>query len=114
MRSWSGRLMPGFLAWALVVGCHVRACAEVGQVERLAPDVYFYEGDLKGHGHCNNGWVVFEDYVLVIDANFPSGARETLVQIRKITDKPVRFAFDTHHHGDHAYGNQFWVENGAT
>src|SRR5205814_5696927 len=27
--------------------------------------------------------------------------------------KPVRFAFDTHHHGDHAYGNQFWVENGA-
>src|SRR3989454_11037429 len=28
-------------------------------------------------------------------------------------DKPIRFAFDTHHHGDHAYGNQIWVEQGA-
>jgi glyoxylase-like metal-dependent hydrolase (beta-lactamase superfamily II) len=91
----------------------VNNVAEVDQVEKLAPDVYFHEGDLKGHGHCNNGWIVFEDYVLVIDANFPSGAQEILPKIRSITDKPVRFAFDTHHHGDHAYGNQTWVEIGA-
>jgi len=44
----------------------------------------------------------------------PSGAREIIPKIRAITDKPVRFAFDTHHHGDHAYGNQVWVEQGAT
>ena len=87
--------------------------AEVNQVEKIAEDVYFHEGDIKGHGHCNNGWVVFEDYVLVIDANFPSGAREILPKIKAITDKPIRFAFDTHHHGDHAYGNQLWVDNGA-
>jgi len=39
--------------------------AEVNRVEKLAPDVYFHEGDLKGHGHCNNGWIVFDDFVLV-------------------------------------------------
>src|SRR5580704_4007010 len=89
------------------------ARAEVNKAEQIAPDVYFHEGDIKGHGHCNNGWIVFEDYVLVIDANFPSGAKEILPKIRAITDKPIRFAFDTHHHGDHAYGNQFWIENGA-
>jgi glyoxylase-like metal-dependent hydrolase (beta-lactamase superfamily II) len=87
--------------------------AEVNQVEKLAEDVYFHEGDIKGHGHCNNGWIVFDDYVLVIDANFPSGAQEIIPKIKAITDKPIRFAFDTHHHGDHAYGNQFWVEKGA-
>ena len=87
--------------------------AEVNQVTNIAPDVYFHEGDLKGRGHCNNGWVVFQDYVLVIDANFPSGAQEIIPKIKAITDKPIRFAFDTHHHGDHAYGNQIWVENGA-
>lgn len=87
--------------------------AQINQVQKVAPDVYFHEGDLKGKGHCNNGWVVFEDYVLVIDANFPSGANEVLPKIRAITDKPIRFAFDTHHHGDHAYGNQVWAENGA-
>ncbi len=87
--------------------------AEINQVETLAPEVFFHEGDLKGHGHCNNGWVIFEDYVLVIDANFPSGAKEILPKIRALTSKPIRFAFDTHHHGDHAYGNQYWVEQGA-
>jgi cyclase len=86
---------------------------EVNKAEQIAPDVYFHEGDIKGHGHCNNGWIVFEDYVLVIDANFPSGAQEILPKIKAITDKPIRFAFDTHHHGDHAYGNQIWVEQGA-
>src|SRR5437016_788897 len=87
--------------------------AEVNKAEQIAPGVYFHEGDIQGHGHCNNGWIVFEDYVLVIDANFPSGAQEIMPKIKAITDKPVRFAFDTHHHGDHAYGNQFWVDNGA-
>jgi cyclase len=85
----------------------------VGRVQQLAPDVYFYEGDI-GKGHCNNGWVIFEDYVLVIDANYPSGAREVIPRIRELTKKPIRFAFDTHHHGDHAYGNQVWVDEGAT
>jgi glyoxylase-like metal-dependent hydrolase (beta-lactamase superfamily II) len=66
-----------------------------------------------GKGHCNNGWVVFDDYVLVVDANFPSGAREIMPTIKAQTDKPIRFVFDTHHHGDHAYGNQLWVDNGA-
>jgi len=65
-------------------------------------------------GNCNNGWVVFEDYVLVIDASFPKSVDELMPKIRAITDKPIRFAFDTHHHGDHAYGNQKMAENGAT
>jgi cyclase len=106
------------LQWAVgmaaFLGCATVARAQVNEVKKLAPDVYFHEGDIKGKGHCNNGWVVFEDYVLVVDANFPSGAREIIPKIRALTDKPIRFAFDTHHHGDHAYGNQVWVEQGAT
>ncbi|MDA1276862.1 MAG: MBL fold metallo-hydrolase [Verrucomicrobia bacterium] len=87
--------------------------AGINEVEEVAPGVYFHEGDLSGRGHCNNGWVVFEDYVLVIDGNFPSGASELIPKIRAITNKPIRFAFDTHHHGDHAYGNQIWADHGA-
>ena len=109
MRGW----VTAVAAMALL-GCAALAGAQVGEVKKLAPDVYFHEGDIKGKGHCNNGWVVFEDYVLVIDANFPSGAREIIPKIHALTDKPIRFAFDTHHHGDHAYGNQVWVEQGAT
>lgn len=98
-----------------VLGLTSLAChAEVNVVETLADDVYFHEGEVRPSGHCNNGWIVFEDYVLVIDANFPSGARVIMPKIEALTDKPVRFAFDTHHHGDHAYGNQVWLEKGAT
>jgi glyoxylase-like metal-dependent hydrolase (beta-lactamase superfamily II) len=102
-----------FAAALILLSMPAMSRAEVNEVETIAPDVYFHEGDLKGHGHCNNGWVIFEDYVLVIDANFPSGAQEIIPKIRAVTDKPIRFAFDTHHHGDHAYGNQTWVQNGA-
>jgi cyclase len=92
---------------------HHHLAGQVNTVKQLAPDVYFHEGDLRGKGHCNNGWVIFEDYVLVLDANFPSGAQEIIPKIKAQTNKPIRFAFDTHHHGDHAYANQLWADNGA-
>lgn len=87
--------------------------AQVNTVQMLAPGIYAHEGDNR-RGHSNNGWVVFEDYTVVIDANYPSGAAEVLPKVRASTDKPLRFVVDTHHHGDHAYGNQFWASEGAT
>jgi cyclase len=92
-----------------------RGRIETGRADPIADDVYFHEGSRSDNADavCNNGWIVFEDYVLVIDANFPAGAREIIRKIRSVTEKPIRFAFDTHHHGDHAYGNQVFVENGA-
>jgi cyclase len=99
---------------ALFFAATLASRSEVNQAEQIAPGVFFHEGDLKGHGHCNNGWIVFDDYVLVIDGNFPSGAQEVIPKIKAVTDKPIRFVFNTHHHGDHAYGNQVWLENGAT
>ena len=99
---------------ALASMVHARGAAvQVNTVKELAPGVYFHEGDIRGKGHCNNGWVIFDDYVLVLDANFPSGAQEIIPKIKAQTSKPIRFAFDTHHHGDHAYANQVWADNGA-
>ena len=108
-----------FLALAaeteLLGGPAPRGMAEAAKVDLVAPDTYFHEGTVADNADavCNNGWIIFEDYVLVIDANFPAGARFMISKIRALTDKPIRFAFDTHHHGDHAYGNQVFVENGA-
>ena len=92
----------------------VRLAAEVNKAQEVAPGVWFHEGDGARKGHCNNGWIVFNDYILVIDGNFPSGAIEVLPKIKATSPNPIRFTFDTHHHGDHAYGNQVWFENGAT
>src|SRR5579872_330468 len=66
-------------------------------VEQVAPGVYFRYSSISAtdksvvFGGSNNIWVVFEDYVVVIDANFPTGARECLEAIKKTTNKPIRY-----------------------
>ncbi len=109
------RLAAYVLTTCVIIGLlyEPHAATQVNTVKELAPGVYFHEGDIQGKGHCNNGWVIFDDFVLVVDANFPSGAREVIPKIQAQTNKPIRFAFDTHHHGDHAYGNQVWADAGA-
>jgi cyclase len=87
--------------------------ATPGNVTLVAPGVWFREGDLKSLGHCNNVWIEMNDYVIVVDANFPSGAEACLADVKKTTRKPVKYVFDTHHHGDHAYGNPIWTRLGA-
>ena len=50
----------------------------------------------------NSVAVIGDDGVLVVDpGQFPSVARRVIGEIRKVTDKPVRFVVDTHWHPDH-------------
>jgi cyclase len=108
MLSWNS-LWPALFG---VVGTLVSGQTETGVVQSIAPGVYFHEGDHR-LVYCNNGWVVFADYVLVIDANYPGGARIIIPKIHATTPKPVRFVVDTHFHPDHSFGNQVWADEGA-
>jgi cyclase len=91
-----------------------RTDAKPETVEKIAPGVWFREGDLKNLGHCNNIIIEMKDYLIVVDANYPSGAQATMADCKRISSKPVKYVFDTHHHGDHAYGNSVWTAGGAT
>jgi cyclase len=91
-----------------------RTDAQPETVKPILPGIWFREGDLQHLGHCNNIIIEMKDYLIVVDANFPSGARATLADIKGISSKPVKYVFDTHHHGDHAYGNSIWTDAGAT
>ena len=57
--------------------------------------------------NCNAAVVVGPEYVLVVDTHSkPSAAQALMNQIRReITDRPVRYAVNTHFHWDHAQGN---------
>ncbi len=101
-----------FVSFFLSASLSVASKDRTGEVQEIAPGVYFHQGDIE-KGHCNQGWVMFENFVLVIDGNYPSGAEIVVSKIRAVTDKPIRFAFDTHHHGDHMYGNKVWMDAGA-
>ena len=89
------------------------------EVKEIAPGVFFRYSSIAANdpkipfGGSNNIWIVFKDYVVVIDANFPKEAGDVIADIKKTTKKPIRYVLDTHHHGDHAYGNCIWAKEGA-
>ena len=58
----------------------------------------------------NSVAVVNENDVLVFDTDTrPSTARLILAEIRKITDKPVRYVVNSHWHPDHWSGNEVYA-----
>jgi glyoxylase-like metal-dependent hydrolase (beta-lactamase superfamily II) len=90
-----------------------RSDANPELVRLVVPGVWFREGDMD-QGHCNNVIIEMKDYLIVVDANYPSGARAAMTDAKRISSKPVKYVFDTHHHGDHLYGNALWTQAGAT
>ena len=106
-------MIPFFLLATLAFWAY-EGEAQPGTVKNISPGVWFREGEQAAMGHCNNIFIEMKDYLIVVDANFPSGARLALEDIKKLSKKPVQYVFDTHHHGDHAYGNPVWTQAGAT
>jgi glyoxylase-like metal-dependent hydrolase (beta-lactamase superfamily II) len=78
----------------------------------IARGVWFLTGDTNGY--CNTVVIEMRDYLIVVDANYPGRAKELLTITKQLSPKPVRYVFDTHAHGDHAYGNSVWTAAGAT
>src|ERR1700687_1437570 len=111
LRFW---MLSFFAALASLAFFAASSDAQPETVQKIVDGVWFREGDLKNLGHCNNIIIEMKDYLIVVDANFPSGARLAMEAAKKVSNKPVKYVFDTHHHGDHAYGNPVWTQAGAT
>lgn len=59
----------------------------------------------------NTTVVIGEREALVVDSCYlPSSAREDIADIRRWTDKPVRYVLNTHWHYDHTRGNGAYAE----
>lgn len=59
----------------------------------------------------NTTVIIGERAVLVVDSSYlAASAREDLADIRRWTDKPVRYVLNTHWHPDHQRGNSVYVD----
>lgn len=105
--------LAGVFLVLLAAGFLFTTFAQPGTLKQIVPGVWFREGEIKELGYCNNVIIEMKDYLVVVDANFPGGARRVLDDARKVSSKPVKYVFDTHHHGDHVYGNAVWTKMGA-
>ena len=78
---------------------------------QIADGIYQFASAADGYVPDSNSLVIVnQDDVLVFDTfSRPSTARTVLAEIRKITNKPVRYVVNSHHHPDHWSGNEVYA-----
>ena len=86
-RVWLLAVFAGLASLAFFAG---RTDAQPETIKQVLPGIWFREGDLKNLGHCNNILIEMKDYLIMIDANFPSGARAALADAKKVSSKPIK------------------------
>ncbi len=111
------------MRWMLLLalcGCALLARADLDydlQPRQIADGVWLVEGSTanfdrdNGGNILNTGFIVGEAGVLVIDSGPSRRYGEALRQaIAAVTDQPVVRVLLTHHHPDHAFGNQAFAD----
>jgi cyclase len=101
------------LALLAVIASAATAAAQPSpyHIKQLAPGVHVVIRDVtRGKPSDSNVLIIInESDVVVVDANiFPESARQTVREIKKLTNKPVRYVVNTHWHSDHHYGNAIY------
>ena len=70
-------------------------------VEKIADDLHVIVG-----GGGNVAVYSTPEGAILVDDKFDQHVPQILAKVKTITDKPVRYLLNTHHHGDHTGGNQ--------
>ncbi|MBI5949991.1 MAG: MBL fold metallo-hydrolase [Chloroflexi bacterium] len=80
-------------------------------LKELSKGIYAYV-QLDGSWGLNNpGFIVGSKGVFLIDTCFTERRSKALkAAIESVTDRPVRTMLNTHHHGDHTWGNYLFPE----
>ena len=58
----------------------------------------------------NVGIRVTDEGAILIDDKFPRNFAEIQAKVAEVTDQPVRYVINTHHHGDHSGGNVEYIK----
>src|SRR5580704_15520945 len=90
-----------------------KAGATVDKIRLLKPGLYLITG-----GGANTLVRVAGDALIVVDTKNPAtDANDTykdlMEQIRSVSDLPVKYVINTHHHPDHVGNNQKFIDSGA-
>ncbi len=103
---------------ALVVLGSIMAMAAGQQVPRFTPEqearlqirgvkdgLYVIPGFDGGQSGGNVAVRVTDGGVIIVDNKFPYSFDFITEQVRKVTDQPIKYVLDTHHHDDHSGSN---------
>ena len=100
---------------ALSQGQPAAPAAQAPQIETTKVDgtdgVYIFRNQ-----NSQSMFIVTNDGVIVMDPvsyGRPQGGEQYLAEIRKVTDRPIRYVIYSHHHFDHIAGGRVFKEAGA-
>ena len=96
-----GIFLSGVLVATTVTGAHTQNDLSIEQVK---DGLYA----IIGSGG-NVGVRVTREGVILIDDKFPRNFAEIQELVAQVSDQPVRYVINTHHHGDHAGGNVEYI-----
>jgi len=99
----------------LALGGYIYAQQQLPDFSKIEEHVLHVQGNvymMVGAGG-NSTVQVGKDGVLVVDTQFAPMVDKMVAEIRKLTDKPVRYIINTHVHGDHIGGNEALAKAGA-
>jgi cyclase len=80
------------------------------ELKQLAPGVYATIRRVSaGSADGNTMFIINDADVVVVDTGgYRTDARQIIAEIKKLTDKPVRYVINTHSHGDHISGDEIY------
>src|SRR5258708_11113266 len=75
-------------------------------VKQLASDLYLIEGTSNGASDAGNIAVyITGEGIILVDDGFGQDYPKVMAAVKKISSLPVKYIFNTHHHGGHTGSN---------
>src|ERR1700722_2678141 len=80
------------------------------KLEQLSSNVYAFISNNTTHAweDGNTTVIIGDNGVAIVDAPTTYFSKRHLAEIRRITNKPVRYVINTHFHRDHIMGNEVY------
>ena len=87
--------------------------AAAWRFEEIGDGVFFATGTGAMTTMSNSLVIVNDDHAMLVDTSVsPAAARKLVAEIAsEVTDKPIRYVFNTHFHFDHSHGNQLFGDD---
>lgn len=104
--EWVGALVMGSAAAALQAASSGVITTDTHRFTEVRNEIYLAQSTARVF-NSNALVIVNEDDVVLVDSHVtPSKARDLIKSIKAITPNPISALINSHHHWDHAHGNQ--------
>jgi cyclase len=99
----------------MFVGCAIVAYTQTVApaklvTQKLGDNLYLIHNDFVPG---NTTVLVTNEGVILVDDKYPLDGDNILAEVKKITNQPLKYVINTHHHGDHSGSNPTMQKAGA-